>query len=221
MEANENTIEQPVEPVVEVTPVMEIEAKEETVKVPELTADEKLKKREAEMTKGTQKLLDEKKQLEKELQLSRDIVAEGKKIAQDESLLIELNYTKPDVAQGILDEYYGGITFDDFVKSKELNDNIPAKIEARATERAEEIIRQKEVKAAIESFKKDMGYDEETTKLFQEELDDALGDKIAQMTPEKVEKYLMKAHKLTVLNSEDYKEVRKQEKIAASAGIGE
>ncbi len=221
MEDKEKKEEQTVVTKEEVTPAKETETEVKTEVVPELTDAEKLKKREAEMTRGMQKTLEEKKTAEKQAQLYKDIVSEWKKIAQDENLLIDLHYLKPDVAQGILNEYYGGISFDEFVKSKELNDNIPAKIEAQAQEKANEIIRQREIDLSVESFQKDMWYDDDTMKAFKEELEEIVWDKLYSLSPEQLEKRLIKAHKLTILDSEDYKEVKKQEKIAASSGISE
>lgn len=236
MEANEvkkaaeavNKEEVKVETKTDVTPWKEETKVVETTKEPELTPEEKLKKREAEMTKGVKKVQDELKtekeirvQKEKDAQLYRDIITEGKKIASDEWLLVDLYYEKPEVAQWILNEYYWGITFDEFVKSKELNDNTPARIEALAKQKAEEYISKSKVQSHIESFKKDMWYNEDTMKKFDEELEDMLGDKINSMDADKLERYLVKIHKMAILDEDELKASEKTEKIAKKMWVSE
>lgn len=213
------------EPVTEATPVKEAEVKEEPKKE-ELSAEELLKKREAEMTKWAQKLIAEKKQeqesrtkAEREAQLYKDIVKEGKQIASDESKLVDLYYSKPEVAKGILDEYYGGMSFDEFVQTKELNDNTPAKIEAMATEKANEMFRKQRIGAELDSFKKEMWYDEETSKKFDEKYEFVVGGR--DMTLDDINKFLLSAHQLATLDWVDYKEVKKQEEVAKRMAVSE
>lgn len=76
MEDKEKKEEQTVVTKEEVTPAKETETEVKTEVVPELTDAEKLKKREAEMTRGMQKTLEEKKTAEKQAQLYKDIVSE-------------------------------------------------------------------------------------------------------------------------------------------------
>lgn len=93
-------------------------------------------------------------------------------MANDPKYLVDLYYRDQKKAETILEEYYDGMTFDQYVKEADVEDDTPSKIEAMAKKQADDILQKRAIETKIESFIEKMGYDEEIKKRFQEELAD-------------------------------------------------
>lgn len=162
--------------------------------------------------KGVQKVIHEKKMLE-------SVLSEIGKVAEDNSHLVALYESNPEVARVILDRYYDGQDIESFKQSigyeEDYND---PEVRKRLIEReAQRKIEAKALDDAKDAFAKKLEMDADERKAFEEAFEERRQLKSFKVSD--VEKHLEKAY-LEIADEGQAKKLSAQEKAAQSMATG-
>lgn len=184
---------------------------QETFTAEELEAktQEALNKYKSDQEHWVQKLVAEKK-------LAEQVLDAVGKVAENAESLISIYDESPEVAQKLLDKYYGGKSIEEYKQSIWFQEEPAVMNDKLITEKARAIVNESKIKDTKKAFIEKLGLQWDELQAFEQEFAERIERK--SFSVDKLDEDLTKAYKLATGYSEDQIKERNRANAIASAG---
>ena len=177
----------------------------------EAAKQEALNKYKSDQEKWIQKIIEEKKFAEKVL----DAVW---LVAQDQNNLIEIYDENPDVAEEILNKYYGWKSIDEYKESIGFQESEIVLTEKMIEEKAKSIVEAEKIKDTKKAFIEKTGLKGEELEAFESEFEERM--QLKSFSIDNLDDNLTKAYKLaTGYSEEQIKDIQKSKMVASVSSV--
>ena len=177
----------------------------------ETAKQEALNKYKSDQEKWIQKIIEEKKFAEKVL----DAVG---LVAQDQNNLVELYDESPDVAEEILNKYYGWQSIDEYKESIGFQESEIVLNEKMIERKAKSIVEAEKIKDTKKAFIEKTGLKGEELEAFESEFEERM--QLKSFSINNLDDNLTKAYKLaTGYSEEQIKDIQKSKMVASVSSV--
>jgi len=186
---------------------------QETFTAEELEAktQEALNKYKSDQEHWVQKLVAEKKLAEQVL----DAVAQ---VAENAESLVSIYDESPEVAQKLLDKYYGGKSIEEYKQSIWFQEAPAVMNDKLITEKARAIVNESKIKDTKKAFIEKLGLEWDELQAFEQEFTERL--EMKSFSVDKLDEALTKAYKLaTGFDENKIKEIQRAKSIASAGSL--
>lgn len=177
----------------------------------EAKTQEALNKYKSDQEHWVQKLVAEKKLAEQVL----DAVAQ---VAENAESLVSIYDESPEVAQKLLDRYYGGKSIEEYKQSIWFQEEPSVMNDKLITEKARAIVNESKIKDTKKAFIEKLGLEWDELQAFEQEFAERL--EMKSFSVDKLDEALTKAYKLaTGFDENKIKEIQRAKSIASAGSL--
>lgn len=177
----------------------------------EAKTQEALNKYKSDQEHWIQKLVAEKKLAEQVL----DAVAQ---VAENAENLVSIYDESPEVAQKLLDKYYGGKSIEEYKQSIWFKEDPAIMNDKLITEKARAIVNESKIKDTKKAFIEKLGLEWDELQAFEQEFTERL--EMKSFSVDKLDEALTKAYKLaTGFDENKIKEIQRAKSIASAGSL--
>lgn len=186
---------------------------QETFTAEELEAktQEALNKYKSDQEQWVQKLVAEKK-------LAEQVLDAVWKVAENAESLVSIYDESPEVAQKLLDKYYGGKSIEEYKQSIWFQEEPAVMNDKLITEKARAIVNETKIKDTKKAFIEKLGLQWDDLQAFEQEFAERL--EMKSFSVDKLDEALTKAYKLaTGFDENKIKEIQRAKSIASAGSL--